>query len=177
MTKYNSCFKREVVEAYLQGNSQSGHGTHTIAQRYGIDRRLVRHWVALYQQHGQAGLDPKYSHYDAQFKLQVLQHLWREALSYAEATALYGIRSSTAISCWERKYHDGGIEALVPRPRGRAPKMTPSEPPKSIHKPDEERTLEELRQENEYLRAEVAYLKKWNALVQAKKVAAQKKRD
>lgn len=55
--------------------------------------------------------------------------------------------------------------------------MTPSEPPKSIHKPDEERTLEELRQENEYLRAEVAYLKKWNALVQAKKVAAQKKRD
>jgi transposase len=38
------------------------------------------------------------------------------------------------------------------------------------------RTLEQLRKENEYLRTEVAYLKKLNALVQAKKQVAQKKR-
>lgn len=178
MSKYDSSFKREVVDALLLGNSQSGHGARAIGKQFGIhDHRLIRQWLALYQHHGQAGLDPKYARYDAQFKLQVLQRLWQEGLSYSEAAALYDIRSRAAIPCWERQYHDGGIEALEPRPRGRLKKMTSPKPAKSAHKTDEERTLEELRQENEYLRAEVAYLKKWNALVQAKKAAAQKKRD
>ncbi|VWB10553.1 HMG-I and HMG-Y DNA-binding domain-containing protein [Burkholderia lata] len=38
------------------------------------------------------------------------------------------------------------------------------------------RTREDLLKENEYLRAEVAYLKKLDALLQAKKQAAQKKK-
>ncbi|KGC08049.1 putative transposase DNA binding site ISRme12 [Burkholderia cepacia] len=38
-------------------------------------------------------------------------------------------------------------------------------------------TREALLAELKYLRAEVAYLKKWNALVQAKEAAAQKKRS
>jgi transposase len=38
------------------------------------------------------------------------------------------------------------------------------------------RTVEDLRKENEYLRAEVAYLKKLDALVRAKKQAAPSKR-
>jgi transposase len=176
MTKYHSCLKREVVDACLQGNHLPGCEAAVIAKCYGIDVRLVRHWVLLFQQHGQPGLDPKYSHYNAQFKLQVLQHLWREALPATEIAALYGIRNRAAVSCWDRQYHEGGIEALEPRRRGRAPKMTPSESPKPTTKPDQERTLDELRQEVEYLRAEVAYLKKWNALVQAKKAAAQTKR-
>ena len=178
MTKYHSCFKREVVDALLLGNSQPGHGARAIGKRFGIhDHRLIRQWLALYQHHGQAGLDPKYSRYDAQFKLQVLQRLWQEGLSYSELAALYDIRSRTAIPCWERQYHDGGIEALEPRPRRRLKKMTSPKPAKSAHKTDEDSSLEALRQENEYLRAEVAYLKKLNALVQAKKLAAQTKRD
>ena len=38
------------------------------------------------------------------------------------------------------------------------------------------RTQEDLRKENEYLRAEVAYLKKLDALVRAKKQAVPTKR-
>ena len=37
-------------------------------------------------------------------------------------------------------------------------------------------SMEDLRKENEYLRAEVAYLKKLGVLLQAKEQAAQKKR-
>jgi transposase len=43
-------------------------------------------------------------------------------------------------------------------------------------RPEDTRTLEELRKENEYLRAEVAYLKKLDALVRAQRLAAPKKR-
>lgn len=55
--------------------------------------------------------------------------------------------------------------------------MATSLPPKPTEagSPDE-RSREELLKENEYLRAEVAYLKKLDALLQAKKPAAQKKK-
>jgi transposase len=51
----------------------------------------------------------------------------------------------------------------------------------NTHEPSSEQapepvTLEALRRENEYLRAEVAYLKKLDALVRAQKHAAPKKR-
>jgi transposase len=42
--------------------------------------------------------------------------------------------------------------------------------------PEEARTLEQLEKENELLRAEVAYLKKLDALVRTARQAAPKKR-
>ena len=49
-------------------------------------------------------------------------------------------------------------------------------PPATPDKTGDTPTIERLLKENEYLRAEVAYLKKLDALIQAKKLAAQKKR-
>jgi transposase len=55
--------------------------------------------------------------------------------------------------------------------------MTESELARPLQpRPEDTRTLEELRKENEYLRVEVAYLKKLNALVRANRQAAQKRR-
>ncbi len=55
--------------------------------------------------------------------------------------------------------------------------MKPPEPSKSTgEQPKQAKTLQELQRENEYLRAEVAYLKKLDALVRAKQQAAQTKR-
>jgi transposase len=53
-----------------------------------------------------------------------------------------------------------------------APKPPEPTPPHT----DDARTLQTLRKENEYLRAEVAYLKKLDALVRANRQAAQRKR-
>lgn len=69
----------------------------------------------------------------------------------------------------------GGIEALMPKPRGRAVTMKQKPPAEPFDLRDTP-TVEQLLKENEYLRAEVAYLKKLDALIQAKKPAAQKKR-
>lgn len=78
---------------------------------------------------------------------------------------------------WERQYHEGGLDALKPKLRRRQKKMPSSKPPKPLPPPAEDaRSLEQLRKENEYLRAEVAYLKKLQALRQEKEPAAPKKR-
>jgi transposase len=173
MAKYGEQFKLKLVKEYQAGAG----GVRTIAQRHGVGCTVLRRWIAVYEQHGREGLRKKYSHYDAQFRMSVLSHMWRENLSCQQAAAVFDIRAQGAIAKWERQYHAGGIDALAPRPRGRPRKMTRPDHEKPTGKtaPDE-RTREQLLKENEYLRAEVAYLKKLDALLQAKRQAAQKKK-
>lgn len=173
MAKHSPSFKREVVDAYLEGPS----GYKVVAARFGLHRKLVELWVAHFRQDGQAGLDRQHRHYSAEFKLQVLQHMWREELSHTQTMALYGIRGKSAVSVWERTYNEGGIEALMPRPKGRQPAMSePPQRPPPPPVPDRSATHEELLKENAHLRAEVAYLKKIDALVQAKKTSCPPKK-
>ncbi|WP_141684921.1 IS3 family transposase [Burkholderia stabilis] len=157
MAKYDEPFRLQVVQEYLNGDAS----TRTLAARYGVGRTVIRRWVASYQEHGVAGLRRKVGHYEAQFKLSVLHRIQRDGLSYGQAAALFDIRSAGYVAIWERLYHEGGIDALSPRRRGRPRKMATSLPPKPTEAgaPDE-RTREELLKENEYLRAEVAYPKK-----------------
>ena len=175
MAKYEQQFKKQVVQFYLSGAA----GFKSVGKRFGVGHATVRLWVNRYREHGDVGLGKKFSHYSSQFKLQVLEHIWRDELSYTQAVALYDLRGGTGVvSDWERRYHEGGIQALEPKARGRpkpmpiAPKVGPPDPSKG----SDSRTIEQLRQDNAYLRAEVAYLKKLDALVRASKAIAPKKR-
>lgn len=145
--------------------------------KHGVGKSKIRSWVDLYRRHGAAGLRKKFSHYSARFKLLVLKRMWRQELSYSQVVALFDLRGGTGVvSSWERQYHKGGLDALEPKPRGRPKKMKMPETPRVPAQPQDARTLEELRKENEYLRAEVAYLKKLDALIRAERLAAPKKR-
>jgi len=175
MSKYDEQFKRKVVKQYLSGRA----GTETLGQRHGISKSMVARWVARYRKHGLAGLRKKSSRYTAQFKLSVLQQMWKEEWSYNQTSAWFDIRHPGQVGIWERQYHSGGLDALEPRPRGRPKKMpNPPVPPtdQAVPLPEGERTREQLLKENIYLRAEVAYLKKVDALIQAKRSKLQKKR-
>ena len=111
-------------------------------------------------------------------------------LSFKQAAVLFDLRGgSGVVSGWQRSYDEGGLKALEPKSRARPSKMKPLKTPATprtsktpnTHEPGSEQahepvTLEALRRENEYLRAEVAYLKKLDALVRAQKHAAPKKR-
>ncbi len=105
--------------------------------------------------------------------------MWRDEMSYRQIAALFDIRSPAAIGQWERQYHAEGVDALASKPRGRSKAMAAPRPPKSgtLKVPDENRPQKDLLKELEYLRAENAYLKKLDALIQEKKAAAQKKRS
>ncbi|RMH87319.1 IS3 family transposase [Lysobacter pythonis] len=165
MAKYSAAFKREVVDTYLKGQVKgaSENGFKRLARLYGVPRSQIRHWVSLFKEHGQAGLERRRQHQrlSAEAKLQILQHMWREELSQTQTVALYGLRNNSSLSLWERQYNQGGIDALKPRPRARPPVMPKPEPPPAPPPvADSSATHEQLLRENAYLRAEVAYLKK-----------------
>lgn len=173
MSKYTEQFKLAIVGEYLSGSIN----LYAIAQQHGLCPSTLRRWVALHRLHGENGLKKKYGHYSAKFKLSVLQHMWEHALSYRETAVVFNIGNHSILQAWERRYHSGGIEALVPHPRGRPKKMSipkPAEPQPSSE--DDKRTREELLAEVNYLRMENAYLKKLKALVQAQQQAAAHKK-
>jgi transposase len=174
MAKHDERFRLLAVERYLEGRG----GLRIVSRELDVEETVLRRWVARYRQHGLDGLSRKYTFYDADFKLAVLKRVWDEQLSHHEAMAIFNIRQSGAIARWERQYHSGGIDALAPRRRGRPKAMKPPEdkPKTAEDQTPDERTREQLLKENEYLRAEVAYLKKLDALVQAKKLAQRKRR-
>ena len=170
MAKYDQATRRKIVDEYLSGSG----GFRELAKRYGIGRSTLRRWVAGYRIHGEAGLRKKCSCFDADFKLHVLQYMRSHELSGQQVSVLFDLRDAGAVGRWQRLYHDGGYEALKPRPKGRRPIMSRTKPIplKDPSQPAEERTLQELLDENEYLRAEVAYLKKLQELRREKALAA-----
>lgn len=174
MAKYDEGFKLAVVQEYLAGDL----GLRSLANKRGTTESMIRSWVSSYAEHGVDGLRKKFSHYSAEFKLSVLKKMWQDELSGRQVVALFDIRGGCGVvSAWERLYHQGGLPALHPKPRGRRKKMATQPPSKSVaDQPPEARTLEELRKENEYLRAEVAYLKKLQTLVRDRSAAPKKRK-
>lgn len=177
MAKYDESQKLEVVQEYLSGSM----GAKSLAKKHGIGRTRIVRWVAGYRQHGIEGLRAKRSQYSAEFKLSVLREIERQELSLTQAEVLFDVREAGAIARWLRQYHEGGPQALKPKPKPKprdCPKKMPTpKPPKVLPaQVDDASALEALRKENEYLRAEVAYLKKVQALVRENRQAAPKGR-
>jgi transposase len=176
MAKYSESLRLEVVRKY----QSSGLGCAALAKLFGVNATVVRSWVARYRVHGLDGVRKKrQGYFSAAFKLKVLRLSKRQKLSNRQAAAHFDLRGGGAVVAkWRRQYDEGGAQALHPKPRGRPP-MKPPKPKSTPAAPalkDDKRTLEELREENELLRTEVAYLKKLDALVRASPPAAPKGR-
>jgi transposase len=173
MIKHTDQFKREVVDEYLEGML----GFRRLAARHNIASPTVRRWVSAFRLHGDDGLRRKVERYTAAFKLSVLEHMWENALTYNQAAAVFNIRNPTSVGIWDRRYSDGGFEALAHQPRTLS-KINNMKVPtsKPDAKPDGERSRDDLLEELEYLRMENVVLKKLQALVQAQKKDAPKKR-
>jgi transposase len=169
---YATQFKLEVVRQYLAGAI----GFKSLAKRHGVGHSQVKRWVDLYQAHGEKGLAKKLTNYNALERLEILQYMWENQLSYGQATTHFNIRSPGVIPAWERCYHRGGLDALAPRKRGRPKKMPELPPPQAQTPANDTRTREELLAEVNYLRMENAYLKKLKALVQQQTSAPKKRK-
>ena len=176
MSKYSFEFKLKVVKEYLKGEIG---GYKSIAKKYdGISHCLIRYWVNDFENYGEEGLKRKSTKtfYSGEFKLSVLQYRQYHNCSYREAANHFGIRNQATISNWYRKYLDEGFEGLN-KSIGR-----PSNMPKNKNKKDnlnltksEKEELIKLREENEFLRASLAYEKKLKALIQEREQKARKR--
>ncbi|SFN49933.1 transposase [Variovorax sp. OV329] len=171
MKKYTTEFKLDVVKSFLAGEG----GAKLLARQRSVPEEKIRTWVNHYRLHGIDGLRPKRSAYSAQYKLQVLSHQDREQLSSRQVAAVYDIRNPNQVVVWRRNLDAGGVEALGSRKQTMRPekpeRRCPAPPSKVIND-----SAQALREENERLRAEVAYLKKLQALIRSKRSAALTKR-
>lgn len=129
-----------------------------MARRWSISEEKVRTWVSRYRLHGIDGLRPKRSAYSAQFKLQVLTHQDREQLSSRQVAALYDIRNSNQVVVWRRNLDQGRLQTHESEREEHHKMKTKRGPaaPSSTVVADAEKSL---REENDRLRAAVAYLK------------------
>jgi len=157
MSKYSKEFKKEVVKYY----QETGHGYRTTATHYNIaSDDTVRKWVKKYETHGESGLERNQKKYDGQFKLNVIEYMQENHLSYQETAMRFNLAGAEIVQGWERIYYEEGVAALSEERRGRKMGRKPAK--KNLPKKTEEDLIAEVQR----LRMENAYLKKLNALVQ-----------
>lgn len=179
MSKYSFEFKLKVVLEYLSGKSG---GYSILTEKYNMgDKSQLRKWVNQYEQFGEGSLKKKMTKtfYSGEFKLRVIQYRQFNKCSYREAANHFDIDNPSMIANWQRKYLEEGFEGLN-KSMGRPSNMSKADNEKDISKlnnlnASEKEELIKLREENEFLRASLAYEKKLKALIQEREQKTKKK--
>lgn len=152
----------------------------TAARKIGSKENTVQRWLRLYKQHGAKGLKIRNGGYDGHFKLRVVRYLLKNKLSLIQTAAIFAIPQDSAVARWLKTYQQYGQSGLIKETRGRKKSIMA----KKTKKKQKDKTgdksaakITALQEELEYLRAENAFLKKLDALIQQKEAAkAQAKR-
>ena len=121
--------------------------------------------------------------YSPEFKLSVIMDMRENHLSYRETARKYWSLTrgqehnyTNRLKEWERIYLEEGAAGLMTERRGRKSTSRPRKQP--LDKSVEEDLIAEnqrLRERNEYLEAELEYLKKLDALVREREQRSGKK--
>lgn len=146
---------------------------YSAARKIGGNEKSVRRWVNLYKHFGKEGLRFRHGSYSGQFKIDAINHMLKNHLSLTQTAAFFGIPKDDTVGRWFKKYESQGARGLLEETRGRK-KSSMSKKPKRTNKissiPIDEK-LAALQSEVEWLRAENAFLKKLDALIQEEKNA------
>ena len=172
--KYDVAFKLNCVKL-IEEQYQS---PTIVSQQYGVHVSKLRRWRQSYRELGVQGLiSTKNKTYSATFKLKVIRTIARLGLSLSEAKFKFNIPEASIIGVWQSKFATFGLDGLLPKRKGRPPKdmNTSKRKPRKSNKPLTRE--EELLIENEKLRCELAFIKKYNALVQAQEEAKAKQKQ
>ena len=139
---------------------ESGVADRAVAARLGVGRSPVKRLYARWRVRGTGALVVKRRDrhsYSFEIKLDVVRRVVAGESKVALARE-YGLSSPKLIETWVRKYRNEGEDGLRPKQLGRPPKPVDAGT-------GEVGELEQLRRENEVLRAQVAYLGKLRALM------------
>jgi len=165
--KYSWEFKLECVEEYLKGRWKEKPGYAKCSDR--DFHTMVAIWARLYKLYGTDGLKQK--HFQKDWTPEERYELVAEVLAGKPITSAAieaGINKGQLYQ-WVRKYELYGYDGLKLK-KGRKPKrpVMNKDKPKELTKSEKEELIL-LRKQNEYLKAENAYLKKLRALIVQKK--------
>lgn len=168
--KHGTEFKLRVINDNLKGFS-----INSLSRKWDISTSVIRKWIDHHRSNGKKGLSGKrYTYYTKEFKLTVIRAYKDNGLSLRDCCLHFNIRDQSSVSSWIAKYEQQGLDGLNEQKKGRPPTMKRD---KSISKEAKPLTrLEELERENLYLKAEIDFLKKLDALTLLKQTQQRKKR-
>ena len=168
MTRFTNEQKLEAITRYQYGSES----TNEIAKSMATSDSVIRNWIKQFEYHGLAAFEKSYTSYTAQFKMDVLNYMNENGVSPNEAAVIFNISSPGLIRKWRIQLASVGMDAFVPKVKGR-PSMKKETHKQSKQTPGEGST-EALQARIKQLEMENEYLKKLNALVQAKEKSLKK---
>lgn len=148
--------KQEIITRFVQGVPIS-----KLMKTYHVKGpATIYHWLERYKMFGIQGLmnSSKKTTYDYSFKIKVIKWRQEQQASYPVTAKYFKIKNPVTVWDWEKQLIAGRLN-----PRKRRSSSMKNQSGKSISK-----TLKQLQDENEILRARVAYLEKLEALAQKK---------
>ena len=177
MPKYTKEFKIKLVLEYLSG--QIG-GRPAIANKYNIPDSTLENWINKYNSGGFDNLSKKLNNnkFTSEFKLTVIQYRQTHNTSLRETAEYFNLVNASMVYRWEKSYRERGLSGLEDN-RGRPKKdMSKSKKKSKNEKPIVESEREELirlREENKYLKMQILFEKKYQALLLEEEAEARKK--
>lgn len=169
MSKYSFEFKKQVVNAYLNGEG----GYTYLANKFGIPSdNNVKLWVDNYNAFGDEGLkrSRKKDFYSFEKKLSIVELYLSSEISYQDLALQEGITNPSMITNWVSRFRAAGPDALRPRKKGRKKTLNTTNG-NTQNKPVEESSVDtsaehvkELEDELLKLRIENAFLKELRRL-------------
>jgi transposase len=167
--KYSIKQKAAVVRSINRGR-RSIKGA---ARELGCGPSVIRRWLGQYNEYGVKGFKFRNGSYERSFKLQVVGYYLKKGLSLNQTANYFKIPNAGIVSQWVKSYKRLGAMGLLNELRGRKRSIMAKKPKnKEVTSNDPAaQKLVELQKELEYLRAENAFLKKFNALVQQQEAA------
>lgn len=157
---YSYEFKVKVVKEYLDGPL----GYSKVAKKNGmLSHTPIIRWVNAYQTLGLKGLrkQPPVKNYPVHFKLDVLNFIHQTGASYQETANHFKMTNPNMIGYWLKIFRKDGVEGLSRKSGGAL--MSKKETKKSFQAKKNLSREQQLEKENELLRLEIAYLKKFKA--------------
>lgn len=166
--------KREIIRLNEEGVSNR-----SLSVRYGVNIDTVKRLIRSYRIHDEKTLlKTSKRKFSPDFKMKVISRKMNGE-SINSLAAEYDIENNQ-ILFWIRRYEKDGYNGLVDRKKGRPPKMKKDDDTirDTVSEADDEARarIRLLEKRNRELEAEVAYLKKLNALVQERKKRESKKK-
>ena len=164
MAKYSTEYKLKIVREYLAGQG----GYRALSKRHEITKSQINHWVKAYRAFGADGLKRSRAQqtYSFECKRSAVECYLSTEASYQDVAIALGLNNPTLLARWTKEYRLGGVDALKPKPKGRAPTMPRKmkERPQDLPQDETAQQLKALQDENLRLRIEVAYLKELRRL-------------
>lgn len=162
MAKYEMKKKEEFIEKM----KTKQYSIKEAAKETGISKSLGTRWWQYYQLNEEAYYTKAKGKYPESFRKYAIKYTTENELSLSEASAVLGIPSVSTLWNWQKIYEREGEEGLSRIRKGRptGKKIQHKEP-----ETEEEKKIRELEEENEYLKTELAYIKKLIALEEARR--------